>query len=694
MTPRTQGLYRTFSDLSGAFVSMARVIRGVCLLLALVFACLGAARADAFTAAEGRAAADRAAIAWGRDHQQKDGAIVDYVARRPTYGYAALMMGYGLVRAGVRRHDPESVRRGFRAIDAGVRRNNPHRGVFDALANATAYEWVARNLPHDPSFLALRARWQHYLVTIAQPYIGSSNLRRCTVDPVCFHNHEAVGAFGDLQMLRTGLHSRVHGAKLANRAALRASAVHRLAVEIPPAAGSGASFAFGGVRRSGLGLLSDSGTWPLAYHAFSTAMVAGAAADLGLRRAPATTRRALLSTTGALAGMMAPDGDVAYLGRRQETAWALASAIYAATVVQRMPGVGAQQAGELRAVADRAFSRLETVHRNGPGGLGPVPRKLSPGESFRGLDANTATPIALTVFLLNLASDQAAAHGLARPGALPADSQGYFIEPDKMAFAAVRHGDLWYVVHRNRIGYDRRYDFGLVALKQRDARGRWHDVMRPRPNTRGHTHDSAGPVLDVSGTRFLAHGTSIAVRPGGVVLVRGGFQNQEGNFLRRGVTFRFAPVRDGVRMSFPLRRGDEARMTAFMPDGQVRRRGAVIYDSRSSAVVSPAPSSFRFLARRLASCCDSSIVEASALFRAPSDRTYTYTVRAVSGPPAGAAKVPIRRHHEAKPGGGAGAGGGGAAPTWIGAGLAFAAGATLLLTAWRRRRRRRAAIRG
>jgi hypothetical protein len=674
---------------------MARVNRRIRQLAAVALACAGtaaaAAPAHAFTAAEGRAAADRAAIAWGRDHQQRDGAIVDYVAQRPTYGYATLMMGYGLVRAGVRRHDPESLRRGFRAIDSALRINNPHRGVFDALSNATAYTWIARNLPHDPSFLALRARWQHYLVTIAQPYIGSSNLKRCTIDPVCFHNHEAVGAFGDLQLLRTGLRSNVRGAKLADYAKLRAAALHRLGVEIPPAAGTGGSFSFGGERRTGIGLLSDSGTWPLAYHAFSTAMLAGAAADLGLGRAPAGTRRALLSTAGALEGLIAPDGDVAYLGRRQETAWALASAVYAATVVQQMPGVGAREAGSLRAVADRAFTRLVTVHRNGPGGLGPVPRKLAPGEGFRGLDANAATPMALTVFLLNLASDQAAAGGLAKPGALPADSEGAFVEPDKMAFAAVRHGDLWYVVHRNRIGYDRRYDFGLVALKRRDSSGHWHDVMRPRPNTRGHTHDSAGPVLDVAGKRYLAHGTSISVAPGGVVLVRGGFQDQEGKFLRRGVTFRFAPVRDGVRMSFPLRRGDVARLTAFMPDGQVRRRGSTIYDSSSSAVVSPAPDSFRFLARGLASCCDSSIIEASALFRAPADRNYTYTVRAVSGPPAGASDVPVRRHRNASAKGGGG--GGGSKALWL---LAFPllllpAAVTLRRRATRRRRNRRRA---
>src|SRR3954447_6890933 len=243
------GLYRTFSDVAGGFVSMARVNRAVCLLLALAFACLGAAPAHAFTAAEGRAAADGAAIAWGRDHQQKDGAIVDYVAERPTYGYATLMMGYGLIRAGVRHHDPESVRRGFSAVDAALKLNNPHRGVFDALANATAYSWVARNLPDDPSFLALRARWERYLTTIAQPYIGSSNLKRCTVDPVCFHNHEAVGAFGDLQLLRTRLHSRVRGAKLADYGALRAAAVHRLPPPVPPPAPGGGGGFFRGARR-------------------------------------------------------------------------------------------------------------------------------------------------------------------------------------------------------------------------------------------------------------------------------------------------------------------------------------------------------------------------------------------------------------------------------------------------------------
>jgi hypothetical protein len=594
------------------------------------------------------------------------------------------MIGYALVRAGVRHHNPKVIRSGFRAIAAALRRNNPHRGVFDELVNATAYAWVRQHLPHDPSFRALRARWERYLVTIGQPFIGSSGLKKCTVNPRCFHNHEAVGAFGDFQMLKTGLRSHVRGAKLSNLRALRASALHRLAVEIPPSVDSAASWTFGGTTRTGLGILSDTGTWPLAYHAFSTAMLAGAAADLG-PGTPPRMRQALLKTTGALAGMIAPDGDIAYLGRRQEQAWALASAIYAAVVGQHLRGVGPREAGELRAVADRAFTRLVTVNRNGPGGIGAVPRKLRPGQSYHGLDANSVTPVALTLFLLNLASDRAEATGQAPPGALPADSDGAFLSRTKMAFAAVRHGDLWYVVHRNRITYDRRYDFGLVALKQRDPSGRWHDVMRPRPNTRGHTHDSAGPVIE-RGTkvRYLPHGTSIEVSRGGAVLVHGGFQTQDGAWLRRGVTFRFAPVPEGVQMTFPLRAGDNARVTDFVPDGQARRAGNTIYDDHSSAVVSPAPTRFRFLARGLGSCCDESLVEAMALLHAPRDQTYTYTVRAANGPPKAAVQVQPERRRKVTHASG---GGGVPAAAWAGAAAIVLAAAALLVRRARSRRR-------
>jgi hypothetical protein len=297
--------------------------------------------------------------------------------------------------------------------------------------------------------------------------------------------------------------------------------------------------------------------------------------------------------------------------------------------------------------------------------------------------------VALTIFMLNLASDQAETAGQVKPGPLPADGDGAFLEPEKMAFAAVRHGNLWYAVHRNRITYDRRYDFGLMALKRRDANGRWRDIVRPRPNTRGHTQDSAGPVIEKGGVRYLPNGTSIVSQPGGVVLVRGGFISQKGVWLRRGVTFRFAPIKDGIAMTFPLRAGDRARMTTYLPDGQIRRLGATVFDSNSAASVTPAPVGFRFLDRGLGSCCDAHLVEAIASLRPSRDETYTYTVRAQAGPPKGAVRVvPERRHrrHHAR--------GGTSRKVWLAVAFVLLAAGGLALAIGRRRSARRDRVGG
>src|SRR4051812_32249708 len=93
--PLTQWLYRTFSECAAVFASMARVNPRRALLAVLAACALMPTSASAFPAAEGHAAADRAAIAWARDHQQRDGAFVDYVSHRPTYGYSGVMIGYG-----------------------------------------------------------------------------------------------------------------------------------------------------------------------------------------------------------------------------------------------------------------------------------------------------------------------------------------------------------------------------------------------------------------------------------------------------------------------------------------------------------------------------------------------------------------------------------------------------------------------
>src|SRR4051812_44223615 len=109
----------------------ARTRVPIAVAAALLASAAAAAPAAAFTPAGARAVADRSAIAWARTQQHANGAFTDYVSKRPSEGYASVMIGYGLMRAGVRRHDRALLRTGFRAVGAALRKDPGRRGVFD-----------------------------------------------------------------------------------------------------------------------------------------------------------------------------------------------------------------------------------------------------------------------------------------------------------------------------------------------------------------------------------------------------------------------------------------------------------------------------------------------------------------------------------------------------------------------------------
>jgi hypothetical protein len=579
------------------FATMPRVRTRLVALGACLLALWCCAPAAAFDPAEAREVADRTALAWARG-QEPGGALVDPVSKRPTGGYPNVMFGYALLRAGERRDDARLVAAGVRAVDASLARPVAERGVFDTLAVATAYSFARRKLADDPAFARSRPRWEEYLRAFGEPSV-SDKVAACDADPQCFHNHEAVEAYGDLALADTGLRP--------DSAELRAAALAHLTAELP--------------TQGPVALLSDTGSWPLAYHGLSAGMVGGAVSLLGAD-APPGVRESLRRAVDTSAALMAPDGDVAYVGRRQQQGWALAGTVWAATAALRVADGG----GRAQAVADRAFERLVRLHATGPDGtLGAVPHKL---DSYRGLDANGLTSVALVVFMLNLAADEQDAAGAVDPAPLPADRDAAFVDARRSGVASVRHGDLWFAVHRRPDGgKDLRYDFGLMALKRRAADGEWHDVLRPRPLTRGPSGDSAGPVIVADGQRWLPWGTRIAARPGGVVEVRGGWRSQDGTWLRRGVTFRFAPVRGGVELTFPLRAGDSARLTTFLPRESADGGDTTVSDDRSVATLSPRPAAVR-LTPGYASCCDADLVAATMTVRPARDGPVVYTVRA------------------------------------------------------------------
>lgn len=634
---------------------------GALLALLLTLATPSSTRAAAAEARPIADLADHVAAAWPA-RQSGDGLFADPLSGKRARGYGAIMLGYGLLSAGARREDPDLVSAGVRAVGTALAKPASQRGVFDLLGVAAAYDLARRRLAGDRAFRRARPRWEEYLRTTGPPALDPA-IEGCIRSPGCFHNHEAVEAAGDLALLATGLRSSSPGAKLADRSATRADAI-RLAGQEEPAALKATARTSGPGPRRGLGLVSDANTYPLAYHALSTAMLAESVLALG-RDAPPAALRTLRRAVEALAAYVGPDGDVAYLGRRQQQSWALAAAVYAGTAAAAAFGEDRQAAARFRALAARAMDRLERVHGAGSDGIAVVPRfRGGASGSFTGLDfTNTVVWNGLTVFMLDRAAEVAArdrgggAGGGAarRPGAasagaspdargpsagaapgagglpsaplLTADRDGYFADSAGAGFAAVRRRDVWLAVNARPLQPDLRYDAGLVALKRRAPDGTWRDLLRPRPMTVGRPPSSAGPVLVAAGREWFPYGNDVRVGPRGVVTLRGGFRDASGSDLGRPLAVRYAPLPDGVRISFALAKGETVRMRTFLPEDSARKtRGRAAIDANATATLRPRPRSVA-LEYGFSSCCDERLVAATMEVTARRSTVAAYTIR-------------------------------------------------------------------
>jgi hypothetical protein len=617
------------------------------LVAALVLAALAAAApARAATAGELMGFADRVAAVWA-GRQDERGFFLDPRTGAPVEGYGNAMLGYALLRAGERAGDDRLAGAGVRAIGTTLDEPPEVRGVFDLLAVASAYNFARERLARDPSFVAERARWEEYLRGTVEPNIDNE-VYDCIVSPSCFHNHEAVGATAALELLATGLESTQPGARLADPEALRSAALAEVGEAEPSFAQGDASWSGQEGELTGLALLSDTGNQPLAYHALSTAMFARSVELLG-DAAPEPARAALRRTVGALAGFMAPDGAVAYIGKRQETLWSLAGAVAAAQVAIRAAGADPAARERYRAVADRALARIRARYPLTPRGLPIVPRAGRDAFAPDGVDGDPMTFNALALFLLNVAADAAPDEDedegdAARPAggegapdgsggdggaaALPADGDGAFVDRTQNGFAAVRRGDVWFAVHRRHPPRDVRNDFGLIAAKWRAPDGGWVDVLRPRP-MRFDVAESAGPVVERGGERLVPLEGTLAVGPAGEVAVRAPLGDDR-------VTYRFAPVERGVRISLPARAGDVVTYTAYLPEREARVRGGSVADGATVVTASPRPDSIR-LESGFASCCDARMVAARIRVPVREDGTVAFTVAARAPAPGAAA---------------------------------------------------------
>jgi hypothetical protein len=500
------------------------------------------------------------------DLQNDDGTFPDYVqGGQPGVSarYGESMLGYGLLRTGIRENERRFIDAGLRGTSYAVdhpelQRDRP--SVFEDLAVASSYNLCRRHLADYAPFQRRRDAWEHWLRR-------SRMTRLDSIDH--FVNKQVVEAAGVLELLRTGVHSSHPDATLGGQRDHARSLAIDLANHRVPAIADHDGVAVDGTETL---VLSDPPSYALAYHALSCGMLARVVDRLG-DLATSSARDALRQVVRASWWLTAPDGDLAYMGRSQEQAWALPATAYAAEVAAAAPGSDAAEDARFRALSARALQRLRDAYTIGPTGLWIVPAlALDPVSGLRGLDhyAGASVYCGLTLVALGWVLDALGGRDVA-PGEIGGDAgSAVSLSRGEAELAMVRDDDAWFAVKRacSRSDFpdDLRYDFGLIALKRSTGSGDWHDLLPIRPRTE-HQRDSAGPMLLGAGAPAFPHGQSMTVREDGTVVVRGGFLAGDGEWRRRGVSFAFARAGAGaVRLRFDAVAGDRFEYSVFFVD--------------------------------------------------------------------------------------------------------------------------------
>jgi hypothetical protein len=381
-----------------------------------------------------------------------------------------------------------------------------------------------------------------------------------------------VEAAADLELLATGLEGDGAESKLRDRDALRERALRLIGPLAERAAGRAAYSR----ERRGLGLLSDTGPYPLGYHVLSTALLAMAVDKLG-DEAPAQARDNLRRALETMAAYMGPDGDLAYVGARHEQVWVLAAAMYAGRAGAKILGPESPIGRRAEAAGRRAMGRLRRLHPLEDSGLRVGTRPIA--DTYRGIDGALIPSNGLSLLFLREASRIEPGPAVAT---LPPDTNGHvFVDPAHSRVAVGRSGDLWWAVRARprlpidpRRGPDQRFDAGVVGLKALDG-ARWRDVIEPRPRTVAKQISSSGPLLvGPQGQAAYMWGDRIVPRSGGVDIV-GGFRERKpgktdepGRWLRQGVVFRYRVQRGGLVLTWDAQPGDRYRVMTWARGGR------------------------------------------------------------------------------------------------------------------------------
>jgi hypothetical protein len=427
--------------------------------------------------------------------------------------------------------------------------------AFDMLGATYAYRLL-------PLSAARRAQLYGYMSRYGIPVNGY----RCLVKPTCYGNLRLVDALAVIGITGNGVRASDPAARLADPVAARASAAYVVNEWIGRVVDHGVHARIGSARMRG-SLLSDPQLNTTAYHALSSFMLSEAVAQLGPEASPAA-RRAQRETLDTLAALVAPDGDMSYLGRGQGQTWvpalvAGAMANGARKVARRHPA----RAARYLAVARRAVHRLAALYAS-PQGFRLVPGDRTTADGIDGY-AHTVAYNGLALFGLTVALDALETIPGVRVGRrVPAERRLAVEDAGMSGLGVVSDGRVWLAVHKKPSAVnDLRYDFGALALKRRTAHG-WVDLLAPRPLAPT-SPNSAGPALMHRGVPVLPRGYDVEVHRRRVKVSGGGYRL--GARWLRGARFRWKLTRRGARMRVDgAHRGDRFRMLAYTPAGSGR----------------------------------------------------------------------------------------------------------------------------
>jgi hypothetical protein len=449
------------------------------------------------------------------------------------------------------------------------------RRTLERGANDTQLlpKWPLTMIVRDGAQGALRdsGRWRTMVTNLGRlhaPGVADA----CYRDGRCFNNYDLVSSVLSLELARTGQRSPLRSARL-HDLALRRNTLRWLRDRLPATTSPTARLSQPGLGERSMAALSDPSTYPLAYHAFCSALLTRAVSLAG-HDTPAAVRRLLHDALWQLVAFAGPDGETSWMGRGQDQVWTLAAATYAgmqgSVLLDRAdPALAAR----LRRLADVELAALRG--RLGDDGLHQTPL----GRAGRaGIDhyASSVGNAAHALVWLELAREVAPdVRGAQR--ALPAETDGARAsDPRSTGLMTLRSGAVWIGVHRRRSHRsDERYDFGLLRALVRREDGSWSSLLPERPIVRpGRASAPSGPLLQRGGRLSAPVATAGGVSARSVRL-SGAWRGAAGT--ARGA-WSWTPTTSGVTMRSSCPRDGALRLTVWLPT-----QGALVRTARGLA---------------------------------------------------------------------------------------------------------------